>query len=1047
MSLQKQTITLDFGFGGIDESVDPKRLMPVKFSELKNVRFNKTGRIDRRYGTSAIAFATSTNRVIAADSGLFASYAPSWPSNEGYPNKVVRLLSNGSMEQLASTDDNSMVAAEITANVIGQSRKLAGSATVLRYDVAYGTTYYASAVEYLNSSNTPTVLVELRERNSHQLYKSFAALTGASAPKLIADPSGGNAFVMQSFSGSLTVQYHVFSDTVSTMFGTLISSGVSSASIGRGVASCVAVCNTSHSQASSIIWTAYTMPAGLTIVLGCCTFPDSNNGGMTVIGSSTAIGSSVTIQAVTLSQHRNPYTQSTTVRLSWYEHLAGAGVKSGVYSTTCSQVLAPVVVDSSTAVSVFQIVGANSSSTNYIGVSIGQGTVTATTYVYGINALNTAFSVVAISGFDIASNWQCSYDTQDMVYGWWAYRSDTTQSCALLFSLSQNSPYRKVSAMGRIFYGDGPSPISTTEFINGTPSMYNAGGNTWKTPLLRKQRVSYSGDPAGGTYDIYEVTHVSVSTATGWHNTPIRNEQLLTGGFPTLISRAEGPVPVAPLLAPKIVSLAATTVGSMTAGSYAVSGIYEFIDTSGRVHRSGPALPSTITLSGTQVGIVATYEAYRVPDGLFSNFAQQSGRLKFVPFRTLANESQVYYRTQSSTACGATLSATSVFAVSLSIADATISTQQPLYTVGGVFPDYMPSAVLAMASNGRRVMAVEADRPNFVLEGKPVTEGFGVSFLEDVGREIQGGGERIYGLASYLDRWFAFKKNGIFIASGDGADVTGKNDTLSEFQPIAAAIGCTEPRSIVTTDSGIVFKASDGFYFLGSVMTPLPIGKSIEDRVGTATVIDACYNQKTSEASFAMSDGALHVLTIWKGDDGSIDFRWATDDNITTSHLAVSNNKRYFFYSGSMYEESTGYVDAQGTTAVPTIRYTTAWAPMGGIQGFGRIYKALFAGNFSSTQASTTVTVQIGYDYSTTYAETHTMDSANFKRNGEAVHFEIRPQRTRCEAIRFDIQESGPASVTAGTHAPGLSMNQIQLEVGIKSGSNKLPSSAMARKA
>ena len=86
MALQKQTITLDFGFGGLDQKADPKLVQRVRFTQLENARFNKVGRIDRRNGNAAsfttqietisatqvtaVTFSATISKLIASDERL-----------------------------------------------------------------------------------------------------------------------------------------------------------------------------------------------------------------------------------------------------------------------------------------------------------------------------------------------------------------------------------------------------------------------------------------------------------------------------------------------------------------------------------------------------------------------------------------------------------------------------------------------------------------------------------------------------------------------------------------------------------------------------------------------------------------------------------------------------------------------------------------------------------------------------------------------------------------------------------------------------------------
>jgi len=1052
MALAKQVITLDFGFGGIDQKSDPKLIVRTRLAELYDARFNKAGRVDRRNGQALFGTPSAKGVRLLNNDGQLLMVSGAFDATPPY---VFRTDSNGSITR-AQTYPAVMPAAEITVEAIGPVRRTTPAPPTMLVDRADGDSMYTIATQGVNSSGSNIVNVEIRDTATNALLQSLTSLV-AYSPKLIANPIGGNHWMMLSASSSslgATMQLHTFSATSGLEEVTSPSFGVC-----RG-ASLVSMIdsNTAHYITPGVptgrIWLAR-IKSVTELTLTSHDFPRATFGS-SLSTYSTINVTGVTIVGVGLLVPNNPSAtvwptsyDGRSVRMAWHDIGANRGAYSGYYGESNTTIVAPVLVSSATAVPAYNIVGSEyeygGAPVAVVGLGFAQGSITASTEIYELNASHTPTLIDTICGMDIASNWrgpasqfEAAHITR-AAYGWFAYRSDTTQQCALLMRIENEGGTRAARVAGRVFYGYGPSPVQITASF-GAPTVQYLGGGNFVTPLTSKQRVANSADGEGDIYDVYAVRHTSATTGKGWDATGVRNELLITGGHATFIGAAEGPVPLGPLLAPNIISVSGTSSGGGVAlGTYAVSGILEYTDASGRIHRSAPALPRTVTLSGTHVAMVVNYEAYRVPDGL-----AVSGRLRFVPYRTLVNESQVYYRTASTTAVGVAPSTTSTYNVNLTVADATIGVQPTLYTVGSVFPDYTPSAPIAIASNGRRCLCVEGDNPTFVLEGKPIVNGYGASFMQGVGKYVAAGGARIYALASYLDKWFAFKEHGIFVAQGDGADVTGQNDTLSEFQPLVSRFGCTSPRSVVTTANGIVFASVKGFYMIGADLGAQYIGASVEDY--TSAVIDAAYDELNDTVYYLLADGTHLVLTFFTTEAG-VEPRWSVDQNSGGSSVQVINGLRYLLPTStttetkSVYRETAGtYIDRNiSTTQVPAFKATSAWVPMGGIQGFGRVYKALVIGTFPAAQAATTVLVRIGFNYSSTYAESHTILSTAMIANGNNVQFEIRPATQKCEAIRFEISQ--PETTVAGA---GLALNQIQLTVGIKSGDNKIAATARA---
>ena len=99
MALQKQVITLDFGFGGIDQRTDQRYLQKVKFADLSNVRFNKIGRIDPRPGSYSFASLSQTvDKLIARQDGLVAICS----SHTLLPDTSYKIMSDGSSDPSSS---------------------------------------------------------------------------------------------------------------------------------------------------------------------------------------------------------------------------------------------------------------------------------------------------------------------------------------------------------------------------------------------------------------------------------------------------------------------------------------------------------------------------------------------------------------------------------------------------------------------------------------------------------------------------------------------------------------------------------------------------------------------------------------------------------------------------------------------------------------------------------------------------------------------------------------------------------------------------------
>lgn len=1046
MALPKQTITLDFGFGGLDQKSDPKLVQRVKFSQLENVRSNKIGRIDRRNGTAA-----SLTSEISAISGSTVTVVT-------FSQTISKLISDGdNMFAIAQTDppkpyraslgdgylsNRQMISSGAVTSYIAVSELRAidnGTATLFSdpgsgyssvWDRADSTTH---ACFVYSLGGTDKIRVEIRDKASQSLVRSIHR-TGYN-PVVISHPDGRDHWVISySDTTSITASYSFQTFGLTTSV-TAVVGMTSTTSIRNGSLRMVAVSDANQAL-SAMICAAYIKSSGLCLMNGTWPATDGSGAALSTTSSYMAEGGA-SGGRIALCANHNPSDTSSSFRVYWHVNTTITGVYTATFNRSLTVVLGNTLVNSiSTDPS--NMTGCQlASGKSHVMVQYGTSVTGGYIYGYETNASNTSSFLWVQNRMSLQSKAMVR-PNGETPYFWMGYcptSSDTTQATLFLAaSVTPSVASYQPPTLGRMFHctawqGDGhynlPSLIyDGSEYVTMHPALSALGLSSSRTDSL---------------WRFNEIRFAASATSSGWASAANRSEILIGGGILSKYNPIDGVIANGPQLFPMI-SLSATNTGSLTTGSYAVTGIFEYIDSSGRVSRSAPALPVTFAITGAQTALVASCAAYPLGDGLIYIGGNTGGTLRFVAYRTLVNESQVYYR------CGMVtmVSANTANTVQITLSDTFAAAEEPIYTTGGVIENWQPSAPLALATNGRRVLAVPGDRPNFVMQSKPIVGTDAVHFMEEVGRNVTQHGDRIYALASHQDRWYAFKERGIFVATGDGADITGQNDSLSEFETIVTGYGCTQPRSVVSTPAGVVFRSQKGFFLLVAGGAPSYIGDAVEDY--TSPVKDSAYDAKNEICYFTLVDGTELVLSFFQTSQG-VDPRWSIDSTFALNSSAVIDGVRYYAmstpYGGiPIFKETPGvYTDAHSATTVPDMKMTTAWAEPAGMQGLARIYKALFMGQFPSTQPSTTVTIEVGYNYATTFAETHTVSSANWQQDGEHAQFVMCPQRTKCEAIRFRITQSIPAS-----DYRGLWLNQILLEVGIKSGSNQLKAAATARK-
>ena len=165
---------------------------------------------------------------------------------------------------------------------------------------------------------------------------------------------------------------------------------------------------------------------------------------------------------------------------------------------------------------------------------------------------------------------------------------------------------------------------------------------------------------------------------------------------------------------------------------------------------------------------------------------------------------------------------------------------------------------------------------------------------------------------------------------------------------------------------------------------------------------------------------------------------------------AVYADDRYYHLSNystttplMRYTDETAYADVNdaGTTASEFTGYVeTVWLSMAGIQGFQRVYRLMLLGRVLGwTNGSHNIDGAIGYDFDiTSPPTTETFSSGNLTPSANGlVQLQHHFAKQKCESIKIGVSFK-PKAGQLGR----LRLTDLTLQVGVKSGYNKLPSSA-----
>lgn len=574
------------------------------------------------------------------------------------------------------------------------------------------------------------------------------------------------------------------------------------------------------------------------------------------------------------------------------------------------------------------------------------------------------------------------------------------------------------------------------------------------------QAVNKNTNVASGTQTagIYSQTGINLSTFTigtqNLYSVEIAKDLHMTGGF---LWMYDGYLPVEHnfFLWPDTFSavwsatggnIVAKPDGATNTNAYYYQVTYEWTDNQGNAYRSAPAIPVSVTTTGSgSAGSVAL----KIPSLRLTY--KVSNAVKIVIYRWSVAQ-QSYYQVTSITV--PTLNSTTVDEISYTdtLADATILGNNLIYTTGGVVEDVNAPGSNVLALYDTRLWLVDAEDKNLLWFSKQVIEATPVEMSDLFTMFVPPttGAEGTTGPISALfpldDKLIIFKNNAIYYINGSGPDNTGANNQYSPPIFVTSTVGCANQKSIVFMPQGLMFQSNKGIWLLDRSLATSYIGAPVED-YNEAIVLSADIIPETNQVRFALDTGITLAYDYYYGE-------WGTFTGVPAISSCIYQGLHTFIDSYSrVYQESPGvYLD--GSRPV-LISFTTGPLRLGDLQNYQRAYFFYLLGQYFSPHK---LQVSISYDYSDSpsqsvlltpinYAGTYGTGALNspygqgtpYGGPGNLEQFRVFLERQRCQAFAITVQEvyDSTYEVPAGQ---GLSLSGINIVMGFKGKFPTLPS-------
>lgn len=489
---------------------------------------------------------------------------------------------------------------------------------------------------------------------------------------------------------------------------------------------------------------------------------------------------------------------------------------------------------------------------------------------------------------------------------------------------------------------------------------------------------------------------------------------------------------------PEQLSIATGGSGSVV---YSYIGVYEWTDAQGNKHQSAPSL--AVQTSGgaaitTMLHYTVTFPTLRV--------TQKEGVVLAV-YRTENNGSQ-YYRV---TDVGApTLNDPNADSVTITdnVPDQNLVKGQDIYTFGGVVENVAPPAcqdVVTTFSN--RLWVLSSENKLQIWYSKNVIPGVPAQFSDLFTFNMDPRGGDVTAMSAMDAYQVVYKAQNIFVIAGNGPDSTGQQNDFQPPQLIATDAGCTDPRSIVLTPMGLMYKSQKGIYLLGRDLSNKYIGADVE-AYNNYAVVSANLVANTNQVRFNLENGTQLIYDYFMG-------QWYTRPLFGLVDAAI-REAQYFY----LEEEGRVLAEDPNSYAIAghaySMKVVTSWLKPAGIAGLSRIYGLMLTGDWKSPHQ---LRISIAYDYNPNPTQVVVINAEQFDPGywGDpttwgsdpvwgnyypSYQFRVNFAKQKCTAVQITIEDNqvGVLNLLGQPASPGpcYNLSNLTFIAGVKEGWKKV---------
>jgi hypothetical protein len=461
------------------------------------------------------------------------------------------------------------------------------------------------------------------------------------------------------------------------------------------------------------------------------------------------------------------------------------------------------------ALSAIQSLGTLTASTTANNITaVATGTATAQVFVDEINATYNYGKLFTASITKTASSSSLTrLSTGTMIAGKALLNAAGVAVVICIYKSNLQSSYFLIGSNGIIngqfSVGVAGDNSTTSQLANVTNSQLV--GNNVYTLLLNKGKLS---SEFGLFTTISGLVFTKLQKITYRSSVEMNDSLYLSGGIPKVFD-GKSVYEAGFTLYPEGLSVtleASGAGGTIDVGTYSYKAVFEYYDSTGRLHESktSTALQYTVTTGGATHSLTV-----RVPSVLVS----EKDSVIVSLYRT-TNGGTVYYKVTSlSSPTTITPSSNTYVDIVDTLADTTITSNQPIYTTGNLLDNAIfPACNLIKNINGRLWFGLCENRR--ILYYSQLSNQFqAVKTASEFYYDTLEGGD-VIGLAEFGNSCAVFKDKGIYVIVGAPALNTGSGSSLQPIRKIVNNITSTNYRAVYETVDGVFFMSAFGIQLL-----------------------------------------------------------------------------------------------------------------------------------------------------------------------------------------------------------------------------------------